>query len=1217
MAVQTVKPGVKTVGGGKPVVVTRGSRQEKPGGSPAEQIQPTRPATRPSYEGGPPSEPPDPTPPPEDRDVTPPQGALPGPGEAAPTPEERRRAERFMAKARREPAGKPFKPPEGAKLVEETAQGKPAVYERAGIRYYAPDSTMYKLGFETSEEYLASQRGKRIVVAPGKVEWQYGAPWVAIQTDRGPLHITRQQATNLSGLRGRAQFQQSVNLGIIKKDSVYVPPAKTRGAWSYMPLATVQEIKKADSELYETLVNKGYVAYEKLMAQKIKEVEKNNIIIDDQMMPIADWNTLGEKYQSIALNKGWEAMNQAIKSDNEAIEKEIWDYGENHVIFGNQGMPMDVWTKLDKKYRAIAIRAGSFTPMLAQIEADREMQDIAFVTMQKFKTDRGYDLLTARLKGVRPETMKLAGFDDKDIKWAADSHQASLDTGVALPGVKTWEDVRTGKIISSEKFRALKGTEQDHYRLSLASGRRLMIEGASMLFFSPARMALPEITKEDIKPLEYAVGAAQLGMWAMPIMPKGILPYASAGISSIFGMHTAVNWDDYNTTQKVMGTVVTVLTALPALGAIVKTAIPVAVKVPLADGRVITVWRGINVRGKPIIGISQGKPTVALKGVKLPEFAKLAKEYKPETKIETSLLGTREALKKMGAAEADIIKVEETLSTRAMFAGKKSPHLSKTMEVEPIKALSQDGVAAVFKAFVTAGKGKMERLYGSYTIKPQVERILRKWRGVGDIDIQTNMSQVEAEAFTKRLVDALKKTEGAKNVRVSKKHPTLIETRDATGWHHAVDIHTLELSPTASEASKLGTTGEFSFGMRVGEPVLKIKSPGIGELRIMRLSETGKRKADAILHFRQKEIGPEPHRIKDIVDYYVILRTYKGQEIADKWARAFGQDPAKLIKIAEKNPLKLTAWELSPPTSKAALAAKGAPSITILIPASMRAVLSPSLAASVSAPFKMSPSLAASKYTVVASPSAVSVAVSPSQTRSVVASRSAPSKPVRPSKVVGKPSKVPSKPLPSPLLKGVITPSPKPSPSPSPKTSPSPVPSPVPSPKPSPSPVPSPKPSPKPSPAPKPSPVPSPVPEPSPTPTPKPAPKPVPLPILSKEESDERIRKSKGAHTWKQGMYWRVTVFPYRSPKDHWLTRGLPLGATDVKKGAGVAYRSIQQIKGASPELVSYDMGIQDVFVRRPSRKPGKKGAIKFKSDPHRKTRQTISLKGIRVRGKK
>ena len=119
---------------------------------------------------------------------------------------------------------------------------------------------------------------------------------------------------------------------------------------------------------------------------------------------------------------------------------------------------------------------------------------------------------------------------------------------------------------------------------------------------------------------------------------------------------------------------------------------------------------------------------------------------------------------------------------------------------------------------------------------------------------------------------------------------------------------------------------------------------------------------------------------------------------------------------------------------------------------------------------------------------------------------------------------------------------------------------------------------------------------------------------MSKEKSDARIRASKSAHTWKQGMFWRVTVWPYRAAKDHWLTRGLPLGATDVKKGAGVAYRSIQQIKGASPKEVSYDMGFQDVFVRRPSRKPGKKGAIKFKRDPRQKTTQRISLKGIRAK---
>ena len=90
-----------------------------------------------------------------------------------------------------------FKPPSGAAVVEKTAQGKPAVYQRGGQRFYAPDSTMYKIGFETQDEFRRAQLA-------GK-----GPPYVTVQTEKGVAHIGRDTAQNLVRLKGEAQISSS------------------------------------------------------------------------------------------------------------------------------------------------------------------------------------------------------------------------------------------------------------------------------------------------------------------------------------------------------------------------------------------------------------------------------------------------------------------------------------------------------------------------------------------------------------------------------------------------------------------------------------------------------------------------------------------------------------------------------------------------------------------------------------------------------------------------------------------------------------------------------------------------------------------------------------------------------------------------------------------------------------------------------------------------
>jgi len=292
MAVQTVKPSVETVGG-KPVVVTRRTGKADKGVAPVEQAQPARATTTTVVEQFP--------------GEVPPPAVTPGPGEAAPTPRERREAERFMREARRQPKAKIFKPPPGAKLVEKTAQGKPAVYQKGKVRYYAPDSTMYKMGFETSTEYREAQRGKRVEVAPGKVEWQRAAPWVTVMTDAGPAHIKRQQAINLSKLRGKAQFRQLINLGVIPRGSEYIAPTKKGESWSYLTPDSVKA--KADIAKWAKETSKIEPFLTAGFEEAARKFDRETLKLPDgAYVRIEDFNDLPDKYKSIAVRQGYGAM---------------------------------------------------------------------------------------------------------------------------------------------------------------------------------------------------------------------------------------------------------------------------------------------------------------------------------------------------------------------------------------------------------------------------------------------------------------------------------------------------------------------------------------------------------------------------------------------------------------------------------------------------------------------------------------------------------------------------------------------------------------------------------------------------------------------------------------------------------------------------------------------------------------------------------------------
>lgn len=113
----------------------------------------------------------------------------------------------------------------------------------------------------------------------------------------------------------------------------------------------------------------------------------------------------------------------------------------------------------------------------------------------------------------------------------------------------------------------------------------------------------------------------------------------------------------------------------------------------------------------------------------------------------------------------------------------------------------------------------------------------------------------------------------------------------------------------------------------------------------------------------------------------------------------------------------------------------------------------------------------------------------------------------------------------------------------------------------------------------------------------------------------------RGKITWRQGEVtrkgkrvgiWYVIKWPYASRRDASISFGPPKGAK-VVKGKLSAFRTIQTLVGQSPDfLLRLDLGIVDIAIDKPTRKPGKPGAIRYKPDPKQRTRGDIVLKQVR-----
>jgi len=466
------------------------------------------------------------------------------------------------------------------------------------------------------------------------------------------------------------------------------------------------------------------------------------------------------------------------------------------------------------------------------------------------------------------------------------------------------------------------------------------------MFFVPVKAGLPEVAKSDITGWDWAIGGAQAAMWAVPFLPKGIGPGLLTASGLTFSANTAKEWNNLSNSQRALSVAMDLAILLPGIHGTVKPSFK-PVKVPIKGGGSVTVWSGLSVRGKPVIGISKMKPNVST----------IEAGWRPITKLEASVLGTEKALRQMGVAQSEIDKVLATIKNTKSFRGTRSPYEPKSIkpgDVAP-QALEADELSVVLRNLVE-NKKNVAQVYGSTTIKPQLAPELRDWRALGDIEAQLkNMTPAEAAKLTQKIVKQLNAKAGSAKFTIDADDPLRI-LKDG---HHAIELKLAGaddlLAIEKLDSSTSSRTGTASWGMTVAENPISVNYKGVGELKIMRLSESGVRKTDTITRLAEGgTFAPPTHRIKDIADYYVILRTFKGEKVADAWAKAYGYDASTLLKQAEKNPLTLDKWALD----LNAKAPSAAPSVSINLPAEAMATVksaSPALYEAISSPVTMAP----------------------------------------------------------------------------------------------------------------------------------------------------------------------------------------------------------------------------------------------------------------------
>jgi len=864
-------------------------------------------------------------------------------------------------------------------------------------------------------------------------------------------------------------------------------------------------------------------------------------------------------------DEGVEAYNEALLAEREDFIGELQEQDPAlHDIYTSGG-----WDALSE---AIDKQNEEYAGFQAKIKSGEilALPDGTYITKSECdKLPQGTQQILREGGFAKLEAVTELRWDkvDKPVGVSWDPiYQKRLEKWESLPESITQKEMRDISFLDKEFYRIAPGYEKRAWTL------------LAVPFVPPAKAALPEYAMADVSATDWLLAGANIALLPIAFAPGASLAAVAAAtrsvhvgrvvgtvasgiISGVVGYETARNWDELSNVQRGIGVGIAALCAIPILTTVARNVkIAGSPNIPTVKGDVVA-WKGLSVAGHPIIGRSGGKWVLGTRNLTVPEANLILNGYHPQMMLETKVFVNRGALTKAGFTRTQVDYLVKTLKARNLFAGKMSPWLDKSVLIEPTQRLTSREINIIMRHIADKSKQvkNAKYLYGSPTMKAQAAPELRNWRPIHDWDISVLGSQDKVDDFVRALFDDLRVNGGGK-YRISPDHPMLIEKQIKGKWVHIADIHPYDISSADIPASKLDTTGQYSYGRMVTEPAITVDYPGVGKIQIMRLSESGVRKADTILRVRQTLQGTafrppargiaQPGVPKDAADFYVTLRTFTGRAVAEDWlaawAKAMGYTDDQLatvlprirkamLEVASQTPSDIIGYEFIP-AKIARVSAGASPSIVVHIPSSLGASVSPSLAKIISQPiypYKQARSPSAGIYASTALYSVMSKA---------------------PSGYLASPS---ASPVLSIISRGVPSPSPMPSPYPSPKINP--LPSVLGAPSPTPSPVPSP----------------SPVPVPTPMPTPEPA----PTLRLVTVKGEKRYKLPKGSWAWRQGFVWKFVPPPWNQDKPITLDHP-PMGATNL--GEKTPEKTIQMIgkpKAKVPKDASIDLGVVDIKI--------------------------------------
>jgi hypothetical protein len=262
---------------------------------------------------------------------------------------------------------------------------------------------------------------------------------------------------------------------------------------------------------------------------------------DNNYLRISDYNKMPIKYRSIAYREGIDAVNKAVEDDNR-----------------NE---LGAW--VGKTYKE------SYMASKQQDDAQKKLAD--------YQKDDKYDIASyLRDHPKDTETLKAAGFTKDTIeqaKAAAEKPESLESFTERYFEKKGWEADRTklvkeykgsesesGKALREHDYHLAQATKAytDKYGVGAVAGTAAA-RGLSLVF-SPARALRPEVSINDITPMEWGIGAAQVVLIASPFAGAVIKGAAGKVVSmglqgaagTFFAVDTATSWQQMTPTERVI-----------------------------------------------------------------------------------------------------------------------------------------------------------------------------------------------------------------------------------------------------------------------------------------------------------------------------------------------------------------------------------------------------------------------------------------------------------------------------------------------------------------------------------------------------------------------------------------------------------------------------------------------------------------------------------------